>query len=175
MAEMSHPEATAEGSTQANAPKDSRPLYEIGFHVVPNLEEGKVSEVVEDLRRELSAIKAEIVGEQTPQKMTLAYVIERSVLGKREKFGEAYFGWIRFVVEERSGIPEIESYLRHKREILRFLLIETKREEQIAPRRAVFSSKRLEGETIKKPAAAPEAGGTVSDEELDKSLEALVQ
>ncbi len=44
----------------------------------------------------------------------------------------------------------------------------------VAPRRAVFTSDRLEGETIKKPAAAPEEKTAVSEEELDKSIDALV-
>jgi hypothetical protein len=37
--------------------------------------------------------------------MTLSYVIERATSGKREKYTESYFGWVRFVVEERAGIP----------------------------------------------------------------------
>ena len=61
------------------------------------------------------------------------------------------------------------------KEILRFILVETTREDSIAaPRRAVFSSDRLEGKTIEKRPGAVEKGGKVSDEELDKSIEALV-
>ena len=47
MTEMSQVEAQAETSSQANTPKDSRPLYEIGFNVVPTVEESKVGEVIE--------------------------------------------------------------------------------------------------------------------------------
>ena len=175
MVEMSQVEGTPETSSQANAPKDSRLLYEIGFHVVPTIEEAKVGDVVEALRAEVTRAGGEVIGEQFPQKMTLAYIIERAAAGKREKYAEAYFGWIKFVVEERDGIPALEHYLQINKNILRFLFIQTVREEVAPPRRAVFSSNRLEGETIKKPVVQPEAGGEVSGEELDKSIEALVQ
>lgn len=177
MAEMSHPDTEAraevEGSSQA-APKDTRPLFEVGYHVVPTVEEAKVSDVSNALRDELEKIQAEITKEQSPTKMTLTYTIERAASGKREKYGEAYFGWIRFAVKERDGIPAVLNFLQNKKEILRFLLIEIAHEEQVAPRRAVFSSNRLLGETIKKPTALPEAGGEVSEEELNKSIEALM-
>ncbi len=175
MAEMSQVEAQAETSSQANAQKDSRPLYEIGFHVVPTVEEAKVGEVVETLRAEIKKAGGEIVGEQAPQKMTLSYVIERATSGKREKYSEAYFGWLKFVVEERDGIVGLENFLQNNKTILRFLFIKTEHEEVQAPRRAVFSSNRLEGETLKKPVSAPESPvGEVSEEELDKSIDALV-
>ena len=64
--------------------------------------------------------------------------------------------------------------LRGMSEVLRFLVIETVREDVVAPRRAVFSSDRLEGEPIKKPTAAPEAVREISEEELNKSIDALV-
>ena len=180
MAEMSHPEASAEGLTQANnspsfaqATEGTRPVYEVGFHVVPTVEETKVGDVVEKIRAMLAKAKAEIIKDQFPQKMVLAYTVERSVTGKREKFNESYFGFIKFAVD-REAISTLETLLRSSREVVRYLLIETMREEPVIARRAVYSSNRLEGETIKKPTAAPEKPGEVSDEELTKSIDALV-
>lgn len=169
MAEMSQADPA---STQANAPKDPRPVYEVGFHVVPTIPEGEVGAVVEKIRAALSKGGAEIITEKFPEKMTLTYTIERATSGKREKFGEAYFGFIKFATE-REFIGSLEEVLRSMKEILRYLLVETVREEAMA-RRAIFTSDRLEGETIKKPAAAPEESkGPVSEEELEKSIEAL--
>ncbi len=173
---MSQAEGTPEVSSQANtAPsgKEKRPIYEVGFHVAPTVPEGEVGAVVEKIRAALGG-EAEFINESFPQKMTLAYTIELSDAGKRDKYNEAYFGWIKFGTE-REKIPAFENALRGMKEVLRFILIETVREDiTAAPRRAIFSSDRLEGETIKKPVAAPEKGGEVSQEELDKSLDALV-
>lgn len=173
MAEMSQ---VPEASSQANVPKDSRQLYEIGFHLVPTIDEATVAEVVEALKSEVTKAGGELIGEELPQKMVLSYVVERATSGKREKYTESYFGWLHFVVEEKSGIAAIETHLRADKNILRYLFIQTIPEETQAPRRAVFSSNRLEGETIKKPTATePEAPAPeVSEEELNKSIDAIV-
>ncbi|HVV38720.1 MAG TPA: 30S ribosomal protein S6 [Candidatus Paceibacterota bacterium] len=170
MAEMS--QVSPETSSQA-APKDSRLIYEVGFHVVPTVEEAKIGDVVEKIRKVIDAAKASVIGEQFPVKTNLAYTVERSTTGKREKYNEAYFGWIKFAVEDRESIPALETVLRTTHEILRYLLVQSSIAE-VTPRRAIFSSNRLEGETLKKPAGAPEEGGVVSEAELDKSIDALV-
>jgi ribosomal protein S6 len=172
MADTSH-SASAE-LTQANAAPsgDTHPIYEIGYHLIPTLTEAEVVTAVASLRKVLG--QAEIIKEETPVKIPLAYVIERRGQGKREKYGEAYFGFIKFATE-KENIAAIEQYLRATHEVLRHLLIETVREDtSTIPRRAVFTSGRLEGETLKKPVAEIENAGEVSEEELDKSIDAIV-
>ena len=182
MTTKSHPEASAEGLTQANeknsqpARQASGPAYELGFHITPVIPEDGVGAVVEKIRAVLLAGKgSEVLAESAPQKMSLAYTIELSNQGKHEKFTESYFGFIKFGAE-REDIKQVEEKLRAMKEVIRFLLIEVDRHEPVvAPRRAVFASSRLEGETIKKPEAdVVEEKVAVSEAELDKSIEALV-
>lgn len=167
MAEMSQ---TAPVSSQANV--SGQPVYEVGFHVVPTVGDDGVASVVDQIRSALGT--AEIISDSFPVKVRLAYTVERSTAGKREKYDDAYFGFIKFALD-REAIPALEEALRTNRNVLRFLLIETTREDiSAAPRRAVFVSDRLEGETIQKPTAVPEEKGEVSEAELDKSIDALV-
>ncbi len=149
---------------------DGQAVYEVGFHVVPNLSDEAVVAVVEKIRQALG--DAEIISEQVPQRMTLAYTIERADSGKREKFTESYFGVIKFATSP-DATPALSEKLRGMQDVLRYLLIETVREEVGTPRRAVFSSNRLEGETIKKP-VVEEKSKPVSEEDLDKTIEAIV-
>lgn len=168
MAKMSQ---TAEVSSQANIAQEARPVYEVGFHVVPTVRDEGVAGVVDQIRSALG--DAEIISEQFPQMTRLAYTVERADTGKRAKFTEAYFGWIKFAID-REAIPALEEALRSNKNVLRHLLIETVREDiATPPRRAVFTSDRLEGETIQKPVAAVEEKVAVSEEELDKSIDAL--
>ena len=170
MAEMSQ----ASASSQANSPKETRPIYEIGFHVVANSDEAAIAAVAGAIRAQVEKGDAEIISEGAPSRVRLAYTIVRATSGHHEKFDEAYFGFIKFATE-RENIPALESFLRGNRSILRFLLVETIREDIMnAPRRVTFASDRLEGETIKKPVAEPEKAGEVSEEALNKSLDALV-
>lgn len=148
-------------------------IYEVGFHLVPTIAEDGVGAAVEKVRK-LIGEDAEFISEGYPQKMNLAYVIERATQGKREKYGEAWFGWIKFATT-REKIPALEAALNESRDVLRSLIIETVREDITPPKaRAVFSSDRLAGETISAPKAPQEAAGPVSEAELDKSIDALV-
>jgi ribosomal protein S6 len=167
---MSHPAEA--GLTQANEASE-KPVYEVGFHIVPTVAESELGTVLEKIRALLAKGDAEIIKEEFPAKKTLAYVVERSVAGKREKYAESYFGFIKFAIG-KDAVGAFTAALRGTSEVLRFLVIETVREDAVAPRRAVFSSDRLEGETIKKPVATPEISGEVSEEELNKSIDALV-
>lgn len=161
-------QTSPEVSSQANA--DKRPVYEVGFHLLPSITEEGLGAAVEKIRALLNG--AEIIAEGFPVKTTLAYTIERVSTGKHEKFNQSYFGWIKFVTEDRAALPVLEASLLASHDVLRSILIETVREEVKEPRHAVFGSDRLEGETIKKVAEL-EKGGEVSQEELDKSIEAL--
>ena len=165
-------EASASSTQANNTPSgDTRPVYEIGYHLVPTLAEDAVAGEAAKIRAMLG--DAEVIADETPRKMTLSYVIERPGAGRREKYGEAYFGFIKFAID-KEHINGIEQKLRAMREVLRYLLVETTREELAPTRRAVFTSDRLEGETIKKPAVAEEKAAEVSEEELDKSIGAIV-
>lgn len=168
MAEMSQ---EPKGSfTQAK--KEETPIYEVGFHVIPSVGDAGVSAVVEKIRKAIG--EAEFISEGFPQKMTLAYRIERATSGKREKYTESYFGWIKFATS-RERAQEFQQALAGIHEVMRSLVIETVREDvSLQPRRAVFSSDRLEGETIAAPKRVAEKAGEVSEEELDKSIDAIV-
>jgi ribosomal protein S6 len=147
-------------------------IYEVGFHLVPTIAEDGVGAAVEKVRK-LIGDDAEFISEGYPQKMQLAYQVERATQGKREKYNEAWFGWIKFA-QVPGKIPALEAALVATNEVLRSLIIETVREDIVPPKaRAVFASDRLEGETIKKPAAPQEKPAEVSQAELDKSIDAL--
>ncbi|MDE2071310.1 MAG: hypothetical protein KGI70_01080 [Patescibacteria group bacterium] len=167
---MAETPRSEEGLTQADI-EQKRPVYEVGFHLVPTVGEQGVGAVVEKIRKLLGG--AEFISEGFPTRMTLAYTVERAAQGKREKYRESYFGWIKFATE-KEHIPALEAALLAMPEALRSLIIETVREDiKTEPRRAVFSSDRLEGQTLVAPKPVAEKGGEVSEEELEKSLEAL--
>lgn len=177
MEEESRPEEI-EGQTQANEPKGNEAIYEIGFHLVPTLSEEQVSAAFDRMHKALAGAEAKILAEESPKKIALTYRIERSVAGKREKYTEGYFGFIKFEFPEDSetvgeSVNALETMLRGDSFVLRYLLIKTTREAPVAPK-AIFSSRSLEGRTIGKPVAAPEERGEVDEGELDKSIEALV-
>jgi ribosomal protein S6 len=168
---MTEKSQTPEKEVLTQAKKDTTPVYELGYHVVPTIPEDGVTAVVEKVKKALGG--AEIISEQTPALMPFAYQIERSVQGKREKYTEGYFGFLKFAMD-KSEMQAFKEAVRSMPEVLRFLVINTVREDAPAPRRAVFNSRQLEGEVIKKPEGPAEKPAEVSQEELDKTIDALV-
>src|SRR3990167_10376702 len=98
MVDMSQP---AEASSQATsgpsaAPvKNTAPVYEVSFHIIPTVGEDGVPAVLENVRTLLgdpdgktsssNGAGAEIISETFPTKMRLAYRAERAQAGAREK------------------------------------------------------------------------------------------
>ena len=152
---------------------DTRPVYEIGYHLVPTVAEENVAAEVVKILGVLG--NAEIIKDEAPRKINFAYQIERAGAGRREKYTEGYFGFIKFAID-KEFVGGIEDAVRANKTILRYLLIQTTRDEVAPARRVVFASDRLEGETLKKPAPLvdEEKVAEVSEEELDKSIDAIV-
>lgn len=177
MEEESRSEDTSE-QTQANEGKGREAVYEIGYHLVPTLTEAEAAAAFERMHTALGKASVAVLAQELPKKIALAYRIERSVAGKREKYTEGYFGFVKFEFPADSesvgaAVNALEEMLRSDSQVLRYLLIKTSREAPVAPR-AIFSSKSLEGRTIEKLVVPLEDRGEVDEGELDKSIEALV-
>jgi ribosomal protein S6 len=80
-------------------------VYELGFHIDPELPQEEVKKTYQSLREKASAIVAE--GE--PQKIPLAYTISQKVQGGgRRDFDSAYFAWFAYEADlaEHEAIVE---------------------------------------------------------------------
>ena len=157
--------------TQAS---DEKTVYEAGFHIVPTVAESKVGEVVERVRAAVEKLGGSIIGEGFPQKVQFAFIIERAVAGKREKYSEGYFGWMKFEAPAAAA-KQLEAVLLADRDVLRSIIVRASLEEVAAPKE-IFSSNALAGEVIQpKPvvADADAAPVAVSEEELNKTIDSL--
>ncbi|HEX8994327.1 MAG TPA: 30S ribosomal protein S6 [Candidatus Paceibacterota bacterium] len=171
---MNNTSQASQASTQAKS--DEKVVLEAGFHIVPTVAEADVTAIADSVRTIIEKAGGSVISSEMPKRMPFAYRIERSVAGKREKYTEGYFGWIKFEAEAGAA-KAVEHALRDLSEILRFMVIRTTREAITYTPRAVFASNSLEGKTIEKPAVvvAPEEKKEVSETELDKTIESLVE
>ena len=142
-------------------------VYEVGYHLVPTIAE-------ENLAKEISAIKAtlekqgaKVISEEHPRSMALAYTIEKYFGTVKKKFHTSYFGWIKFEMSP-SAIVIVKKELDTNDSVLRHLLIKTVREN------TMFSQKLAEKELKAKKDKVLEAKTTMSVEDMDKTIDALV-
>jgi len=149
---------------------EGKAVYEVGYLVMPSVSLELLPREVDAIKAVIAKIGGEVISEGAPEMRPLAYTMVKPVGPTRPRFDAAYFGWIKFEATKES-ISEVKKALDGMEKIIRFLLIETVRENTL------YGSKILkdkeEGdkpETIKAPAAVVQS----SEEEIDKAVEKLI-
>ncbi|MGB2580649.1 MAG: 30S ribosomal protein S6 [Minisyncoccia bacterium] len=146
-------------------------IYELGYHLVPTLAEEQIPAASGAVRGMIERISKDIIAEELPVFIDLAYQIVKTVEHKNKRFDEAYFGWIKFEGSP-AGIAELEEELKKDENVLRYLIVKTIREN-------TFIAKKFTGAKVKEQeevAVTPteEAAVAPSEEALDKAIEELV-
>ena len=148
-------------------------LYELGYHVLPTIEESVLSEKVGFLRDQIEKQKGVIVGDQMPKLITLSYSIPKIVNKKRKYFETAYFGWIKFRMAPEATLL-FEKALKQNEDILRFILIKTLEEEIVPLKKMKFMKDDNASDRSVEALVEEKKGKTLSEEELNKTIEELV-
>ncbi len=159
-------EATEIKTEEQIESKEKSTVYEMGFLIIPAVIEGKVPEIVSSLKSVVEGNGGSLISEGQPVLKPISYEMFKMVDSKKQKYSQAYFGWIKFELDS-SKISEIKKSAEKIPEVLRFLLIKTVKEN------TMYSSKVL----TKREKPSKKTGPTAeksSNEEIDKSIEKLV-
>lgn len=152
-------------------------VYELGYHILPTVAEEALAEEVDALKALIVQSGGVFIAEEAPQRINLAYKMEKGERGKNTYFDSAYFGWMKFELSPEKTL-ELKDALENRPNVLRFLLIKTVREDTRVGWRAELFEERESGVTIAKaPVVGRAPAGerpVISEEELDKSIEELV-
>lgn len=152
-------------------------VYELGYHMLPTIIADELEGEVAKVRSAIETRGGSFITEGSPESMTLAYPMFVNNGGKKTKYETAYFGWIKFEMNPTEAVALQKEDLATNKEILRFTLVRTTREETRAQLqseqhtilREVKATGTLENKT------EHEEGGEVSEEEIDKSIEDIVE
>jgi len=149
-----------------NEEKEGGKVYEIGYLLVPSLSHEEAAAEAAKLRDLVARHEGTVVTDDEPKLRDLAYSMAKVTGHKKEIFGNAYFGWVKFNLAA-AALSVMRKELEKNDKLVRFLLIETVRENTIASRRPVTGN----GGTSRR--RDPKGEG-MSEEEIDKTIEALV-
>lgn len=147
--------------------------HEVGYHIVPAVSIENLSNEVENIKNFLTKEGVVIISEEFPKMRELAYSISKNVGGIKRNFDTAYFGWIKFDARE-TPIAKIKKFFDENENILRFLLINTVRENTIFSANLTDNEKKEEIKTSKKEEDKKEVKSPISQEELDKTIDKLI-
>ena len=80
---------------------DSR-VYELGYLLVPSIAEENLPVVYGNLKELVNSFKGEIISDEMPKMIPLAYTMAKVITNVRHKFNTAYFGWIKFFMDSEK-------------------------------------------------------------------------
>lgn len=154
--------------------KEGNLVYEVGFLLLPTLPEEKMPEIMANIKGIIEKSGGEIISEEAPKMRPLAYEMSKLIQTKNTSFDHAYFGWVKFEIES-AELSSVKKSIESMDEILRALFIKTIREStlmsgKVSERDA--QKTKAEDEAVESP--VEENIAPASEEEIDKSIEALV-
>jgi len=129
-------------------------IYELGYHLIPTLAEEQIPKASGAVRGMIERISKDIIAEELPVFIDLAYQVIKTVEHKNKRFDEAYFGWIKFEAEP-AGIAALEEELKKDGNVLRYLIVKTLREDTFIAKKFA-STKIKEEETVQEEIAESE-------------------
>ena len=146
-------------------------VYELGYLLVPTIKEEDMGINYGNLKELISSFGGEIIGDEMPKMINLAYSMQKVTSNIRNKFNTAYFGWTKFAMSSEK-VLELKKRLDLDPNFIRFLILKTVKENTIAAKRFV------RGEMYKRPTVKKntenETVVPINKEEIDKEIDALV-
>lgn len=154
-------------------------LYEFAFHLVPKMSEEEALKAFADIKNEFTASGATIKNESAPSLLNLAYRMEITVDSVKQKYNQAYFGWL---IIEATGeqILAAKEELKLRSDIIRSLLITTKNESPVS---SADVAKALAGdedeivveevveEPVQEEAEVADSQASEDDQKIDEAIE----
>ena len=149
-----------------------RRVYELGYLLAPTISEENVPVSYDDLKNLIVGLGGEMISDEMPKMIPLAYTMLKVTQNVRNKFDTAYFGWVKFeMIPEK--VLELKKKLNVDLNFIRFLILKTVRENTIAAKRFIHKDSRRKTIIIKKGGE----NGTpalIDKEEIDKEIDAMV-
>ena len=148
-------------------------VYELGYLLVPSITEENLPVMYGNIKELVSSFKGEIISDEMPKIIPLAYSMVKVISNVRNKFNTAYFGWTKFVMDS-DKVLELKKKLDLDPNFVRFLILKTVKENTIAAKRFVgrdAGHKRVPNthKTVEGEEAVP-----INKEEIDKEIDAMI-
>jgi ribosomal protein S6 len=103
-------------------------VYELGFHLDPELPETEVKKAYQGIRDQISGTGT-IIAEGEPTKIPLAYTISRTETGVgRRDFDSAFFCWIAYEMDG-AGHQAVTTAASEEKRVIRFIDLRTTKDE----------------------------------------------
>ncbi|MFH1608405.1 MAG: 30S ribosomal protein S6 [Patescibacteria group bacterium] len=149
-------------------------VYEVGFLLIPSLTEEEVPTVYGDMKSLILSLGGEMISDEMPKMIDLAYTMKKTIQNLKNKFDSAYFSWVKFFMDA-DKVSELKKKLDLDPKIIRFLIVKTVKENTIATKKFNYrDSSRGRRPSFRKDEVKEETSLPINKEEVDKEIEAMI-
>lgn len=148
-------------------------VYEVSYLFLPSIAHEQIPSKAAALKGMISSVGGEIISDEDPVLVDLAYSMTKIVQTVRHKVTSGYFGWIKFEIG-REGIETVKKALDSNDEVLRSLFIKTVRGNTLLNGKMMLKKEEKTRKEDEEISDIPEVLKEIIPEELDKSIDDLV-
>jgi ribosomal protein S6 len=154
---------------------DNMTVYEASYLLLPSLADSQVPGKAASIKDKLTSLGGEIISDENPVLIDLAYPMTKVVATVRHKETKGYFGWVKFEIST-SEMENVKKAFDNDGEILRYLIIKTVRENTLLNGKMKLQKeeKAKKEEDVEAESVESTEEKEVPSEEIDKSIDDLV-
>ncbi len=153
-------------TTEDNLDLKDPKVYEIGYLLVPLVPEAdKLSIVDEVITSNIKSKGGVVITDMAPEMRKLEYTIRKMMNNKYAKFSDAYFGAIKFELNP-ADVASINEVVKKSDHILRYILIESSRNNEAKPAKQVEGVKKIASKTKTESKSASTTTESVSADDV---------
>lgn len=147
--------------------KGDKTIYEIGFNLISTISEENVAQKFGAIKEKITSLEGEIISEEYPKMIKLAYEMTKEIDNKNVRFNSAYFGWVKFEMDAAS-VAEIDKMAKNDSTVLRYIIIKTVRENTIHSPKLPRAAKSVEA--VEEEVVLP-----INEEQVDQKIDELIE
>ena len=147
-------------------------VYELGYLLAPTISGEEVPALYGNLKELVASFGGAPITDEMPRMTALAYSMDKVVSNIRNKFNNAYFGWMKFSMTPEK-VLELKKKLDLSPDLIRFLILKTVKENTIAARRFVGRDA-THRKIPSMHTEIVEEATPINKEEIDKEIDAML-
>ncbi len=152
-------------------------VYELSMLLLPSISQEQIESKALTLKGLIQKIGAELISDENPVLIDLAYPMTKVVSTISHKCSSGYFGWVKFEAEA-GKLALLKKSLDNNSDVLRYLIVKTVRENTLLNGKMKLKTeekmRKYEDEVLVDAPEVVEVVKESSPEEIDKSIDELV-
>ncbi len=161
-----------EASDKEVTERDAR-VYELGYLLIPTISTDELPAAYGDIKALVSSFGGEVISDEMPKMINLAYEMLKVTANVRAKHNTAYFGWVKFYMTP-AKVLELKKKLDFDAKVIRFLILKTVKENTIAAKRFVHREGGVHTKPTYTKKEETEVVAPINKEEIDREIDALI-